>query len=208
MTTENLILMKLARRSLDGKWGLAVGTFFVFILILSSIIYLVISSLGWLLMLSLIGPILIGISLFSSNIVRHIDAKFTDIFYGFNSRFIISVVAFLLMVLYVLLWTLLLIIPGIIAALSYSQTFFILADDETIGATEALAKSKAMMDGYKLKLFLMSLRFLGWGLLSILTLFIGLFWLIPYMFVSYAKFYDYVKLNYHHKTKGIENIES
>jgi uncharacterized membrane protein len=99
------------------------------------------------------------------------------------------------MILFILLWTLLLIIPGIIAAISYSMTFYILADDNSIGAMDAIDKSKKMMDGYKWKYFCLGLRFLGWALLCILTLGIGFLWLMPYMQVSMAKFYDDVKAN-------------
>jgi uncharacterized membrane protein len=100
------------------------------------------------------------------------------------------------MFVFILLWMLLLIIPGIIAALSYSMTFYIIADDETMDAMEAIDKSKAMMDGYKWKYFCLALRFVGWALLCILTLGIGFFWLMPYMQVTNAKFYEDVKANY------------
>ena len=67
---------------------------------------------------------------------------------------------------------------------------------------DAIDKSKKMMDGYKWKYFCLVLRFLGWALLCILTLGIGFLWLIPYMQVSMAKFYDDVKAN----TLTTENI--
>jgi uncharacterized membrane protein len=100
------------------------------------------------------------------------------------------------MFVFIILWMLLLIIPGIIAALSYSMTFYIIADDETMDAMEAIDKSKAMMDGYKWKYFCLALRFVGWALLCLLTLGIGFFWLMPYMQVTNAKFYEDVKANY------------
>jgi uncharacterized membrane protein len=70
---------------------------------------------------------------------------------------------------------------------------FHLADDENISASDALKKSKEMMDGNKMKLFLLSLSFIGWALLSIFTLFIGLLWLIPYIQITMAKFYQDLK---------------
>ena len=94
------------------------------------------------------------------------------------------------MIFRIFLWFLLLIVPGIVAALSYSMTFYILADEPDINAKEALEKSKIMMDGHKMDLFLLGLSFIGWALLCILTLGIGLLWLIPYMNVSAAKFYQ------------------
>jgi uncharacterized membrane protein len=97
------------------------------------------------------------------------------------------------MLLFVILWTLLLIIPGIIAGLSYSMTFYILSDDRTLKPREALDKSKQMMDGYKMKLFKLALRFFLLALLCILTLGIGFLWLIPYANVTMANFYDDVR---------------
>ena len=80
--------------------------------------------------------------------------------------------------------------------LAYSMTFFIIADEPEISAWDAMKKSKAMMEGNKGQLFLLSLSFIGWALLAILTFGIGLLWLIPYMQVSIAKFYDEVKNEY------------
>jgi uncharacterized membrane protein len=91
------------------------------------------------------------------------------------------------------LWALLLIVPGIVAAISYSMTFFILAEDSSLTPMEAINKSKQMMDGYKLKYFYLCLKFIGWALLCCLTLGIGFLWLIPYIQVSTAKFYDELK---------------
>lgn len=97
------------------------------------------------------------------------------------------------MILFIVLWSFLLIIPGIIAAYGYSLIFFILADEPSIGISEALKKSKAMMRGYKWKYFCLSFRFFGWVILSILSCGIGFLWLAPYMQVSFAKFYEDLK---------------
>ena len=101
--------------------------------------------------------------------------------------------AYLLVFIYTLLWSLLLIVPGIIASFSYSQTFFIMAEDPNIDVFDAIDKSKAMMKGNKWKLFCLELRFLGWFLLAILTLGIGFFWLVPYAYTTSAKFYEDIK---------------
>ena len=193
MKTENLVLMQMARKSLKEKWGLAVGTFVVYMLIIGAIQATTeFFPLAGLLLLAISGPMALGIAIFSINISRNQDARLEQIFQGFNN-FNTSLGAYLLMLLFTLLWTLLLIIPGIIAVLSYSMTFYILADDNSIGAMEAIDKSKKMMDGYKWKYFCLGLRFIGWSLLCILTLGIGFLWLLPYMQVSMVKFYDDIK---------------
>lgn len=208
MKTENVVLMRMARESLKGKWGLAIGTFVIYILIIGAIQILtrffppVISSISVLISLIIAGPMALGIVTFSLALSRNQDARSEQIFKGFNN-FGTSLGAYFLMLLFVILWMLLLIIPGIIAALSYSLTFFIIADDNSIGAMDALKKSKKMMDGYKWKYFCLSMRFFGWALLCILTLGIGFLWLIPYMYVSMAKFYDDVKGNDEISTENI-----
>ena len=193
MKTENLVLMQMARKSLKDKWGLAIGTFVVYMLIIGAIQTTTeFFPLVGLLLLAISGPMALGIAIFSINISRNQDARLEQVFQGFNN-FNTSLGAYLLMLLFTFLWTLLLIIPGIIAVLSYSMTFYILADDNSIGAMEAIDKSKKMMDGYKWKYFCLGLRFIGWSLLCILTLGIGFLWLLPYMQVSMVKFYDDIK---------------
>lgn len=187
---ENVALMKMARESLKGKWGLAIGTF---------VIYSLLAGVGGstgipgsILSLVIGGPFALGAAIFSLSISRGKEATLEQIFYGFN-RFTTALIAYLLVVGLVLLWSLLLIVPGIIAGLSYSMTFYIIADDPAIEAEDALRKSKQMMDGYKLKLFYLCLRFFLLGLLCILTLGIGFFWLVPFIHVTMVKFYDDVK---------------
>ena len=80
---------------------------------------------------------------------------------------------------------------GIISvSLSYSQVFYLLADNPAMGAMEAIGRSRKIMAGNRWKLFCLGCRFIGWGILCLLTLGIGLLWLSPYMYVSFVKFYD------------------
>ena len=199
MNTENTALMDMAERSLKGKWGLAIGTCLVYLLITGGLSlsfhinsYLKIS----LCVSSLIfgGPMAYGMSFFSLSLSRTEDARFEQLFKGF-SRFGTYLMAYLYMGLLILLWTLLLIVPGIIAAISYSQTFFVLAEDDTIEIEQAIGKSIKMMDGYKWKYFRLCLRFFALGLLCILTLGIGFLWLMPYIQITNAKFYDDIRGN-------------
>ena len=187
---ENKELMAEARASLSGNWGLAVGTFLVYIIIVGTL--QVIPTVGSVLALFIAGPMMVGVSMFSLSLSRGESARLEQIFEGFKNYGTV-LGAYLLMVLFIFLWMLLLIIPGIIAAIAYSQTFYILAEDDTIGSMDALKKSKEMMDGYKWKYFCLGLRFIGWALLCILTLGIGFLWLSPYIQISYAKFYEDIK---------------
>lgn len=91
--------------------------------------------------------------------------------------------------LYIFLWSLLFVIPGLIAAYSYAMTPFILAENPYISANEAIAQSKQIMQGHKAKLFWLDLTFIGWSLLCVMTFGIGNIFLSPYRNAAYTTFY-------------------
>ena len=80
-------------------------------------------------------------------------------------------------------------------ALAYDMAEFIMADNPDIDAQDAIHRSRVMMDGHKMKLFLMYLSFIGWGLLCLLTLGLGFLLLVPYIQTSLAVFYQDLKKN-------------
>ena len=102
----------------------------------------------------------------------------------------------LLMAVYIFLWCLLLIVPGLVKAYSYAMTPYILVDRPELSANEAISLSRRMMKGHKFDLFYLQLSFIGWALLCILTLGIGFLWLSPYMMTAQAAFYQDVKADY------------
>lgn len=195
MKTANKILTQQARHSLTGNWKIVILAFVLSGLV--TVVAQVIPFINLIVPILIAGSIAVGLAFFSLNIARDKKLEIKQVFSGFDI-FGTALATYLLSIIFTILWTLLLIIPGIIAAFSYSQIFFILADDPKIGPMEAITKSKEMMRGNKWKLFCLGLRFVGWGILCIFTLGIGLLWLIPYAFVSNAKFYEDVK---HHHTK-------
>ena len=105
----------------------------------------------------------------------------------------------LLQTLYTLLWTLLLIVPGIIKSLSYGLVYYILKDYPELKNNQAIELSMAMMEGYKLELFILCLKYLGLCLLSILTLGIAYFWIAPFYCAAMVNFYEHVKAEYNAK---------
>ena len=102
----------------------------------------------------------------------------------------------LLMTIMVFLWSLLLIIPGIIKWFSYAMTPFILEENPELSASEAIHRSRMMMRGHKFDLFYLYLSFIGWFILCILTAGIGFLWLGPYVDTALAAFYEEVKADY------------
>lgn len=99
----------------------------------------------------------------------------------------------ILSTIYIFLWTLLLIIPGIIKSYSYALTPYILVEHPEMSANEAIEESMRLMDGHKFDLFYLQLSFIGWAILSILSLGLGVFWLIPYQMTAKAAFYRDIK---------------
>ena len=144
----------------------------------------------------------VGYAKFNLNLIDNKEASFGNLFEYFRYWKRTAAASFLVG-LYVFLWSLLFIIPGIIAAYSYSMTNYILAENPDMTAREAIRKSKEMMHCNKESLFLLELSFIGWQLLSLLTCMIGNLFLNPYIHASRAAFYR--NLNF----KGIlvENAE-
>ena len=188
---DNASIRAQARALLSGKWTMLVIIWLVYSVVLN-IASLIIPGLGSIITLLILGPLSLGLSLILLRVVRNQDVSVEMLFEGF-SDYSRSLVTGLLVALYVFLWSLLLIIPGIIAALAYSMSFFILADDPHISAQEAINQSKRMMEGHKMDLFMLQLSFLGWWILCIFTFGIGFLWLAPYISTSTAVFYQSLK---------------
>ena len=119
---------------------------------------------------------------------RQKEAEISTMF-GYFQFWKTAACARLLQSVYVLLWSLLFIIPGIIAGYSYAMTSYILAENPELTASEAIEQSKAMMYGHRWRLFCLQFSFIGWDLLCALTLGIGNLWLRPYKQTAEAAFY-------------------
>jgi len=185
--TPNWRLMELARESLSGWWGPAIGATLLYFFVLA--LAQVVPFVGGLASLILTGPMQLGLCAYFLSLARRTSPKIGLVFSGFQ-QFGRALGAYLLVSLFTFLWTLLFIVPGLIKVYSYSQTFFILLDNPDIGPMEAIDRSMAMMNGRKWKLFCLHMRFLGWSLLCLLTCGIGFLWLIPYVNTALAHFYD------------------
>ena len=96
----------------------------------------------------------------------------------------------IVMGVFIFLWTLLFIVPGIVAAYRYRFAILNLCENPEIGVMEAIKMSKAQTAGFKWQLFVLDLSFIGWGLLASLTLGILNIWLLPYMAQSNIAFFQ------------------
>ena len=135
---------------------------------------------------SVISP---GYSKFNLGLVDRREAPELATLFGYFPHWKTATIANLLQTVYVFLWSLLLVIPGIIASYSYAMTPYILAEHPEMAPTDVLRKSKEMMSGNRWRLFCLQLSFIGWSILSVLTLGIGGLWLTPYMQTATAAFY-------------------
>ena len=155
------------------------------------------SNSSFLLNFFLLYPLSLGYSVAHKELLQNGDAAITrnTVRLAF-SDYVRNAVSILLVYLYTLLWTLLFIVPGIIKGLAYSLTPFIVKDNPQLSPNQAINLSMKMMKGHKFDLFYLYLSFIGWILLAMLTLGIGLLWVIPYMQTSMAAFYLDVKNDY------------
>jgi len=217
--TENKELMAQGWNSFTRHWGIGIGATLVSSLILSSLQN--IPYIGSILYILFFGVFEFGVATINLAIARGENPQISQVFSGF-SLFLKTLFTFLIQTLFIILWTLLLIIPGIIATYSYAMTFYILADNPSIKPLEAITKSETMMEGNKAKLFFLTLRFMLWVIIPIVLLgivfalilphagtlivkvlvamlfiamIVGMFVFMSYMGITLAKFYDDLKKN-------------
>lgn len=172
-----------AREVLKKDLWFFIGVYIAYSLIVSLLSSVVVGIL-------LMGFFAVGYSTIQLNALRNEEYKFEQLFPDINKHLLRTCLAGILMNVFIFLWSLLFIIPGIVKSYSYSMTYFIMRDDETIEGSDAITKSKEMMNGHKKELFMQDLSFIGWILLSILTFGILLFWVVPYMNLARAEFYN------------------
>ena len=211
-------LKREARAALKGKWGEGALLFFVLLLFaflcdLPSGYYqithpdyqqdLLTYGLQWSFFKFIIPTSLLGLFVFyplavgASNSFRVLlagDKNLVDNSFkmGFGN-YLHNVGGMFFMMLFIFLWSLLLVIPGIIKAFAYAMTPFVLVDNPELSCYEAIKRSQELMKGNKWRYFLLALSFLGWILLGILTLGIGFFWITPYIETTIAAFYNDIK---------------
>ena len=204
-----------ARERLEGQWGT-----FVLMTFLMLVIQTILQIPGYIgSLLEILSPENVLASLSFSNISnilsllalplswgltvsllrnhREESVDLENLFDGFRGgRYTRVFCALFLVQLFTILWTLLLIIPGIMKAFSYALTPYIIMDEPELTARQAITRSCEIMQGRRWKLFCLSLSFIGWGILSLLTFGIGFLWLAPYMNASIAAFYEDARAEY------------
>lgn len=190
-----------AWKDMKGSWGTLALIYFLYTIILGAlgavnglnalrIVFLSILSIAAsVAVLLLSGPFNLGIHISALDVSRKQPVSVGSLFEGFKS-FGDSLALYILTAIFTFLWSLLLIIPGIIKMYSYSMGYFILADRPDLSGNQARKRSMYLMKGHKWQLFCLDLSFIGWYLLSLLTLGILAFWIYPYHMTARAEFYN------------------
>ena len=168
-----------------------------------------ISTMASIQSLLLTGPVSYGLAKFFLHVRGDKETEIVLLFSGFK-KFLKTFLCSFIQSIFVLLWSFLLIIPGIIAAISYSQAFYLMTRHDGLGPMEAIEMSKEMMRGHKSRYFVLLLSFIGWFLLSFLTLGLVYLFLGPYYNRTMAVFHEnlYKITPDHIKSKYIKEIPS
>lgn len=211
---DSKTLKRRALNNLQGNWGLSVGVALLAALLggatvsgtmnlnidqeilaeLPPNVLAVIAAIGSVLsILSFVqfilgGTVNLGYTRFLLDQHDGNELNFRTLFSQFD-RFGVGFLQKFLRGLYIFLWSLLLIVPGIVKTYSYAMTPYILADHPEMTANEAITASRKLMDGHKGELFWLHLTFIGWVLLNAFTLGIGSLFLNPYMQAAETAFY-------------------
>ena len=201
------VCWKQGRNDLRGRWGEAVLLTFVYFLLSWMFSSIVGAGLGLINEYLTIVASFILFPLQWGYFVTFVDCHRGDtdpfnvknLFVGYKD-FVRIFGTVLLQMVYIVLWSLLLVVPGIIKSMSYALTPYILKDNPELKYNSAIEQSMAMMEGYKAELFVLCLKYLGWTLLAILTLGIGMLWVIPYYSAAMANFYEDVKAAYNERS--------
>ena len=153
-------------------------------------VYLILAAVVLGVLYFVLGSVIqVGYARFNLNLTAGGEKPTVETLFSYFPHWKTVAVAQLLQAVYILLWMCLLIVPGIVAGYSYAMTSYILAEHPELTASEAIAQSKAMMEGNRWRLFCLQFSFIGWSLLCALTLGLGNLALRPYEMAAEAAFY-------------------
>ena len=153
-----------------------------------------IPGIGGIISILITGAVYVGVQGYFLKLVRGQMTDLASVFNGFKNDFVGNFLLGFMQALFIFLWSLLFLIPGIIATYSYSMVYYIKNDHPEYSWNECLKVSKQMMKGYKWKLFCLQFSFIGWYFVIIFIPFgIGSLFLAPYTTTATAAFYEELK---------------
>ena len=185
--------MKLTCQELrDRAWNSLTGKYWSLIIML--LVFALISGAAGSFTMGLLSlltfPMGYALSVAFLNVSRtQCNPQLESMFTVYRDNFLKAFLVPLLQGLFVFLWSLLFVIPGIIMAYAYSMAIYVANDNPELSAMDAIRKSRELMNGHKWDLFVLDLSFIGWIFLCLLTCGIGFFFLAPYIEMSHVEFY-------------------
>lgn len=181
--------------SVEGDFAKILNVYSVIFLLLAAVAFFVLGSI-----------IEMGYCRFNLDLVDKEEVSIGTLFSCF-SEWRTTAAARFLQYFYIFLWSLLFLIPGLIASFNYAMVGFVMADHPEMLASEVLSYSKDIMYGNRMRLFWLYLSFIGWHILSILSFGIGYIWVTPYIQASLAAFYREITFEGVDASEGIEAVE-
>ena len=201
---ENRILRENARKQLGGgifkeQWLMMLVAWVIPSAITGALSATGLGSIGTLI---IGGALMYGTARVMMQVIRSQSdkAELSELFCGFKEGFGDTLVLYLLQYLFIFLWSLLFIIPGIVKSYSYSMAFYLQQDNADKNWKTNLDLSREMMDGHKMQLFMLDLSFIGWYILGMLCLGIGTLFVIPYHQMARSNFYEALRAH-----EGMDN---
>ncbi len=154
----------------------------------------VIPVVGAIAMLIIGGPIMYATNyMFLKQTRDGQKMELADIIIGFKNDISQNILLYIMMTIFIALWSLLFAIPGIVKTYSYSMAYFIKIDNPTYTWRQCINESRKMMDGHKAELFIQDLSFIGWIIIGALCLGVGTLWVAVYMQASRSQFYESIR---------------
>ena len=185
-------LMRKARTLLEPHWILAIGVCLANAVMVAAPAEL--DSYGEIVSLLLAGPLQLGLCFFFLNLVKGKETRFELLFEGFKPLLTV-LLAYAVITALTVIGLILLIVPGIVVALGFSMTYYVIAEDPEISFQTALEQSWKLTDGYKMELLELNLRFIPWYLLGLLCFIVGVFAVVPWHNTTLTLYYQYLKEN-------------
>ncbi len=161
----------------------------------ASALLLFVPVIGTLASIALTPTLTVGLVLVYLNLSRGKQPDFADLF-AVRKQWLKVFLLNFIVGLRIILWSMLLYVPGIIAAIRYSMVYYIFLDNPELSLDEILTMSKAMTNGHKMDIFMLGLSFVGWMFLAPFTCGLLYFWLVPYMSATIANLYGELKIDY------------
>ena len=183
-------LMRKARTLLEPHWILSIGVCLVCGLMVA--IPSELNRYGEIVSFLLAGPLQLGLCFFFLNLIKGKETRFELLFEGFKPL-VTVLLSYAIITVLTVVGMVLLVIPGIVVALGFSMTYYIIAEDPEISFQAALEQSWKLTDGYKMELLELNLRFIPWYLLGVLCLIVGVLAVIPWHNTTLTLYYEDLK---------------